>query len=67
MKQVLKQLADITGPGFHFTTTADDLMNSECTSCSITQDLSVYWTPPLYFENENGSFTLVPQMGGLTV
>jgi hypothetical protein len=57
----------MSGLDFHFTTTADDLLNSDCTSCSITQDRSVYWTPPLYFENDNGTFTLVPQKGGMTV
>ena len=28
---------------FGFTTTYDDLMNSECTSCLVTQDKSAYW------------------------
>lgn len=33
-------------------------------SCMVKQDLSAYWTPPLYFQWANGSFTLVNQVGG---
>ena len=43
-------------------------MASNCTSCSITQDRSAYWTPALYFEHDdNVTYTLVPQVGGMTV
>lgn len=37
---------------------------SECTSCLVKQDLSAYWTPQLYFQHANGSFTSVTQVGG---
>ncbi len=53
--------------GFSFTSNASDLMQSECTSCSVTQDRSAYWTPALYFEHINGTFELIPQSGGMTV
>lgn len=65
--QLSKNFAKLCGLDFSFTATVDDLMASDCTSCSITQDRSVYWTPPLYFEDDNGNFTLVPQKGGMTV
>jgi hypothetical protein len=67
MKQPSKKSPDIIGLDFYFNTTVDELMASDCTSCSITQDRSVYWTPTLYFQNDNGTFTLVPQNGGMTV
>ena len=33
----------ILASDFGFTTTYDDLMDSECTSCLVTQDKSAYW------------------------
>ncbi|EXJ93519.1 hypothetical protein A1O1_01911 [Capronia coronata CBS 617.96] len=47
--------------------TLDDLLVSNCTSCSITQDHSVYWAPRMYFEHSNGTFEMVPTTGGMTV
>ncbi|KAK3955386.1 hypothetical protein QBC32DRAFT_359474 [Pseudoneurospora amorphoporcata] len=43
----------------------EDLVGADCTSCAVTQDMSAYWTPSLYFQHANGSFELVPQVGGL--
>lgn len=41
-------------------------MNSDCTSCAVTQDKSAYWTPPLYFKSAaDGQYTLVNQVGGM--
>jgi hypothetical protein len=37
----------------------------DCTSCGVTQDKSAYWTPPLYFQYENGSTEMVPNVGGM--
>lgn len=37
---------------------------STCTSCGIVGDNSNYWVPSLYYQAENGSFTLVPTSGG---
>ncbi|KAK3403083.1 hypothetical protein B0T20DRAFT_474882 [Sordaria brevicollis] len=51
--------------GFSEKADFDDLINAECTSCAVTQDMSAYWTPSLYFQHANGSFELVPQVGGL--
>eukprot|EP01111_Echinosteliopsis_oligospora_P019213 TRINITY_DN916_c0_g1_i1.p1 TRINITY_DN916_c0_g1~~TRINITY_DN916_c0_g1_i1.p1 ORF type:complete len:568 (-),score=115.52 TRINITY_DN916_c0_g1_i1:44-1747(-) len=42
------------------------IMKSNCTTCSITIDKSVYWIPDLYYQWPNGSLSLVPT-GGLTV
>ena len=36
-----------------------------CTACSVTQDHSAYWTPPLYFQYSNGTTVMVPQVGGM--
>jgi hypothetical protein len=45
----------------------DELLASNCTSCSILQDHSVYWAPRLYFQYANGTFAKVATAGGLTV
>ena len=47
--------------------TPDDMLASPCTSCSILQDRSAYWAPALYFRDDNGTYSLVPQIGGMTV
>ncbi|RMZ79240.1 hypothetical protein DV737_g3493, partial [Chaetothyriales sp. CBS 132003] len=53
--------------GMSFAPTIDQLMTSNCTSCSIIQDKSAYWSPQMYFQHSNGTFELVPTSGGLTV
>jgi hypothetical protein len=39
--------------------------NNPCTSCGVLEDTSVYWTPALYFEHDNGDTELVQQVGGM--
>lgn len=51
------------GNGFGFEMTYADARASDCSSCPITQDLSNYWTPALYYHAQNGSFIRVPQAG----
>lgn len=46
--------------------TIDELLASNCTSCSIVQDHSVYWAPRMYFQHSNGTLEMVPTAGGLT-
>lgn len=46
--------------------TTDMLLDSNCTSCAIAEDKSVYWSPYLYFQHENGTYQMVPKSGGLT-
>lgn len=42
------------------------LMAGDCTSCRVTQDMSAYWHPGVYFQHESsGEFELVPQIGGM--
>lgn len=41
-----------------------ELVNGDCTSCAVTEDKSVYWVPAMYFQHANGSYELVPQVGG---
>jgi hypothetical protein len=50
-----------------FSSTYDDLLLSNCTSCAVLQDMSAYWTPPLMFEFANGTAQIVPQIGGMLV
>nr|POE75583.1 hypothetical protein CFP56_53695 [Quercus suber] len=52
------------GSGFGFTTSYEKLRASKCSSCSIQQDLSAYWTPKLYYMSKDGKqFIDVPQSG----
>lgn len=44
------------------TSTADDLLQSTCTSCEIAQDHSAYWAPPLYFMGDDGTVEAVPEV-----
>ena len=50
---------------FGVNVTSDDLLASNCTSCAIDKDRSVYWTPLLYFQHTNGTFERVTQVGGM--
>ncbi|UNI18594.1 hypothetical protein JDV02_004851 [Purpureocillium takamizusanense] len=52
--------------GFSETANSEDLLAGSCTSCRVTQDKSSYWTPALYFQNEDtGKYELVQQVGGM--
>ncbi|KAI2643155.1 hypothetical protein GGS21DRAFT_1321 [Xylaria nigripes] len=52
--------------GFSMTSKYQDLMNGDCTSCAVKQDKSGYWTPMLYFnDEETGEFSPVNQVGGM--
>jgi len=54
----------------------DPSVQSNCTSCTYSEDFSNYWTANLFFRARNGTFKRVPQLtnlglrgknGGLTV
>ncbi|KAF8494105.1 hypothetical protein F5888DRAFT_1617148 [Russula emetica] len=49
-----------------FNTTFDSLRNSECSTCQVKDDKSVYWIPELFYEHKNRSFEVVPH-GGMLV
>ncbi|KAL8999034.1 MAG: hypothetical protein Q9169_002032 [Polycauliona sp. 2 TL-2023] len=49
------------GSAFSAKSTAEDLLKSKCTSCGVVQDKSAYWAPPLYFQGDDGTLTLVPE------
>lgn len=49
------------GSGFGFSMTYEQARAATCTSCPVSQDLSNYWTPVLYFLAQNGSFIQVPE------
>ncbi|KAK4127764.1 hypothetical protein N657DRAFT_653905 [Parathielavia appendiculata] len=51
--------------GFNAAATYEDLRNGDCTSCAVTQDMSAYWAPTLYFKHANGSYEEVQQIGGM--
>lgn len=51
--------------GFSETATYEDLRNGDCTSCGVLEDKSVYWAPVPYFKHANGTYELVPQIGGM--
>ncbi|KAJ4322223.1 hypothetical protein N0V84_004937 [Fusarium piperis] len=52
--------------GFSDTSSTEELLNGDCTSCRVTQDKSSYWHPAMYFQDgETGEFELVPQVGGM--
>jgi hypothetical protein len=63
------------GNGFDVTMDYDKARASACGSCNIAEDLSNYWTPKMYYQGENGSFTSVPingddslgNMGGMAI
>ena len=52
-------------PDFGMNSSNEDLVNSNCTSCEVTQDKSAYWTPSLHFIYANGTSVVVPQIGGM--
>ncbi|KAJ5381906.1 uncharacterized protein N7496_004334 [Penicillium cataractarum] len=53
------------GGSFSMNSNMQTLRESSCTSCAVTQDLSAYWTPALYFMHTNGSAELVEEVGGM--
>lgn len=50
-------------------TTYDDLAKctgaQDCTTCNVVEDKSAYWTPPLYFQHDDGTVEMVPNVGGM--
>ncbi|KAF8267409.1 hypothetical protein EI94DRAFT_1324975 [Lactarius quietus] len=52
--------------GISFTTTFEDLVDSNCTTCMVNDDRSIYWAPELFYEFANGSFKAVDH-GGMLV
>lgn len=55
------------GNGFAFNMNYASTQASTCSSCTVTKDLSNYWTPTLFYRAQNGSFISVGQNGGVTV
>ncbi|RAL64043.1 hypothetical protein DID88_003231 [Monilinia fructigena] len=55
------------GNGFGFSMDYASTQKSTCSSCTVTKDLSNYWTPTLFYQAQNGSFIPVTQNGGVTV
>lgn len=63
LKAWTKLLTESTG--FGMSSDQNSLLESDCTSCAVTQDKSAYWTPALYFMHANGSAEMVEQVGGM--
>ena len=36
--------------------TYDDIIKAQCTSCTVQADKSAYWAPNLYYAHSDGSF-----------
>jgi hypothetical protein len=55
----------VGGSNFGFNMSSTDLAAARCSSCSIVENRSNYWTPTLYFQSpKNGTFKKVSQMPG---
>ncbi|KAF2673554.1 hypothetical protein BT63DRAFT_159880 [Microthyrium microscopicum] len=52
-------------PGFGMNISHDEIRAGSCTSCLVTHDKSVYWTPPLMFQYPNGTTVVLEQIGGM--
>ena len=51
--------------GISSTSTVDELLASNCTSCEISQDHSAYWSPNLmFFDQDTNSYELVHEVAG---
>ena len=51
------------GSNFALGSTYETMRKSKCSSCRAKADLSAYWTPQLYIEWANGTFSSVPHLG----
>ncbi|OQE39815.1 hypothetical protein PENCOP_c006G06042 [Penicillium coprophilum] len=51
--------------GFGMGSSQSELLESDCTSCAVTEDKSAYWAPALYFMHTNGSAQVVDEVGGM--
>ena len=49
----------------NFSSSYEGLVQSNCTTCAVLEDMSAYWTPPLMFSHTNGTIEIVPQIGGM--
>jgi len=43
----------------------DPAARSTCTTCTLTDDLSNYWTAVMYFRSREGKYKRVRQLGAL--
>ena len=55
------------GNGFSYSMDYARTQQSTCSTCTVQKDNSNYWIPNLWYQHENGSFTSVPQVGGVLV
>ena len=54
--------------GLSESTTVDQLLASNCTSCALKQDKSAYWSPQMYFwDTTNNTVEMVPDVRGHAV
>ncbi|KAG6040318.1 hypothetical protein E4U41_000914 [Claviceps citrina] len=51
---------------FSDSSSTDELLNGQCTSCRVKEDKSGYWHPAAFFEDATtGQIEAVPQVGGM--
>ncbi|KAH6373254.1 hypothetical protein HBI34_087410 [Parastagonospora nodorum] len=51
------------GAGFSMDMTYADARAAKCSSCTIKEDMSNYWTPQLYVHKKDGTYSPVPVVG----
>jgi len=51
------------GNGLGFSQNYAITRSATCTTAAFKEDLSNYWTPVLYYQHKDGSFTRVSQSG----
>lgn len=65
--EIASHTHSITGAsGIGYNASYEDLRNSQCTTCQVTQDHSAYWVPQLYYEHQNGTYESVGLVTGIT-
>lgn len=52
--------------GLDYAVTFDQLRASNCTTCAVQEDKSLYWTPQLYYVDQSGQYSTVG-VSGMTV
>lgn len=58
-------MAELINTGISPSSTVDELLASECTSCEISQDHSAYWSPNLmFFDQDTNKYEVVPEVAG---
>ena len=66
-REMMRRLPADSNIGFSKSSTNAELRASDCSSCSVKEDNSAYWTPNLYWEQPDGKLVALNQTGGMLV